>query len=145
MQPWHIVWDIESTGLLNSSTIDYTSIPYKLKPSFGIHCIVVSVMMNGKEYIYDFHDGEKYIFDGRAYSLAVEGIEYKLEAGYEPVDYIHKPLTDFPKFVKAIPENSVVAAHNQINFDLLAVKLFYGVSYEVERNMAVDCDLGRLS
>ena len=49
MQPWHLVWDIESTGLLNSSSIDYTSVPYKLKDSFGIHCIVVSVVMNGKE------------------------------------------------------------------------------------------------
>lgn len=142
MQPWHIVWDIESTGLLNSESIDYTSVPYKLKDSFGIHCIVVSVVINDKEYIYGFHEGEKYIFDGRAYSLTVDGVEYKLEAGYEPVDYIHKPIADFPKFVKAIPENSVVAAHNQINFDLLAVKLFYGVPYEVERNMAVDCDLG---
>jgi len=142
MQPWHLVWDIESTGLLNSSSIDYTSVPYKLKDSFRIHCIVVSVVMNGKEYIYGFHNGEKYIFDGRAYSLTVEGVEYKLDEGYEPVDYIHKPLEDFPKFVKAIPENSVVAAHNQINFDLLAVKLYYGIPYEVERDVSMGCDLG---
>lgn len=142
MQPWHLVWDIESTGLLNSSSIDYTSVPYKLKDSFGIHCIVVSVVMNGKEYIYGFHSGEKYIFDGRAYSLTVDGVEYKLDGGYEPVDYIHKPLEDFPKFVKAIPEGSVIAAHNQINFDLLAVKLYYGIPYEVERDMSISTPLG---
>lgn len=142
MQPWHIVWDIESTGLLNSDSIDYTSIPYKLKDSFGIHCIVVSVVINDKEYIYGFHDGEKYIFDGREHNLTVDGITYTLEAGYTPEDYIHKPLADFPKFIQAIPEDSVVAAHNQINFDLLAVKLFYGIPYEVEHNMDIDCHLG---
>lgn len=142
MQPWHLVWDIESTGLLNSSSIDYTSVPYKLKDSFGIHCIVVSVVINDKEYIYGFHDGEKYIFDGREHKLTVEGVTYTLEAGYTPEDYIHKPLADFPKFIRAIPENSVVAAHNQINFDLLAIKLFYGIPYEVERDMSISAPLG---
>lgn len=142
MQPWHIVWDIESTGLLNGDSIDYTSVPYKLKDSFGIHCIVVSVVINDKEYIYGFHDGEKYIFDGREHKLTVEGVTYTLEAGYTPEDYIHKPLADFPKFIQAVPENSVIAAHNQINFDLLAIKLFYGVPYEVERDTGIDCELG---
>lgn len=142
MQPWHIVWDIESTGLLNNTSIDYTSVPYKLKESFGIHCIVASVVINGKEYIYGFHSGDKYIFDGRAHTITVEGNTYTLEAGYAAVDYIHKPLEDFPKFVKAIPEDSIVAAHNQINFDLLAVKLYYGIPYEVERNMSISAPLG---
>lgn len=142
MKPWNIVWDIESTNLLNSSSIDYTAIPYKLKDSFKIHCIVVSVMLNGKEYLYGFHDGEKYIFDGREHSLTVEGKTYNLEAGYVPVDYVHRQLNEFPKFIEALPENSTVIAHNQINFDLLAVKLYWGIPYEVERDMSIDSSLG---
>lgn len=142
MQPWEIVWDIEANNLLNSESIDYTSIPYKLKDSFKIHCIVVSVQMNGKEYLYGFHDGDKYLFDGREHSVTVEGVTYKLDAGYVPVDYIHKPLEDFPKFIAAIPENTKIIAHNQINYDLLAVKLYWGVEYLVEKDMSVDAELG---
>lgn len=114
----------------------------KLKESYKIHCIVVSVVIGGKEYLYGFHDGDKYIFDGREHSVCVEGKTYKLEAGYVPVDYIHKPLEDFPKFVAALPENTEVVAHNQINYDLLAVKLFWGIPYEVERDMSIGCPLG---
>ena len=67
-----IVWDIEATNLLNSDSIDYTAVPYKLKGNFKIHCIVVSVETGGKEYIYGFHEGEKYIFDGRQHSVPVD-------------------------------------------------------------------------
>lgn len=138
-EPWEIVWDIEANNLLNSESIDYTSIPYKLKDSFKIHCIVVLVKIADKEYLYGFHNGPKYLFDGREHSLEVEGFVYKLEKGYIPVDYIHKQLDDFPKFVKALPENSKVIAHNQINYDLLAVKLYWGIPYAVE----VDADLSK--
>lgn len=142
MQPWEIVWDIEATNLLNSDSIDYTAVPYKLKDNFKIHCIVVSVETGGKEYIYGFHEGEKYIFDGRQHSVTVEGKTYVLEAGYVAVDYIHKPLEAFPKFIEAMPENTKVIAHNQINYDLLAVKLYWDIPYEVERDMNIDCELG---
>ena len=142
MQPWEIVWDIEATNLLNSDSIDYTAVPYKLKDNFKIHCIVVSVETGGKEYIYGFHEGEKYIFDGRQHSVTVEGKTYVLEAGYVAVDYIHKPLEAFPKFIEAMPENTKVIAHNQINYDLLAVKLYWDIPYEVERDMSIDCELG---
>ena len=141
MKPWEITWDIEATNLLNKDSIDYTSVPYKLK-DYSIHCIVVSVVIGDKEHLYGFHDGDKYAFDGEEISVELEGIEYKLEAGYIPVDYIHKKLDDFPKFVAAIPENSKIIAHNQINYDLLAVKLYWGIPYTVERNMSMDCPLG---
>ena len=35
-----VVWDIEASSLLNEEAIDYTQIPYKLRDSFKIHCIV---------------------------------------------------------------------------------------------------------
>ena len=142
MQPWEITWDIEATNLLNSESIDYTAIPYKLKDSFKIHCIVVGVVVGDKGYMYGFHDGEKYIFDGREHKVTVEGKTYVLPAGYAPVDYIHKPLNEFPKFVEKLPEGSKVIAHNQINYDLLTVKLYWGIPYEVERDMSIEADLG---
>lgn len=139
---WEVVWDIESTGLLDKDSIDYTSTPYRLKESFGIHCIVVSVESKGREFLYAFHEGEKFIFDGREHNITVEGIEYLLDGGYEPVDYIHKPLEDFPAFVEAIPENSKIVGHNQINFDLLVTKLVWGIPYEVERCVDITTPLG---
>lgn len=142
MQPWNIVWDIEATNLLNSESIDYTAVPYKLKDSYKIHCIVVSVLIGDKEYLYGFHEGEKYVFDGREHVHTVGDKVYKLEAGYAPVNYIHKPLEDFPKFVQALPENTTIIAHNQINYDLLAVKLYWNIPYEVEKDMSIKAPLG---
>ena len=34
-------FDLETTGLLDSSGIDYSAVPYKLKPTFLVHCGVV--------------------------------------------------------------------------------------------------------
>jgi hypothetical protein len=41
-------WDIEATSLLDESSIDYTSVPYKLKDSFKIHCIVCTDKNTGE-------------------------------------------------------------------------------------------------
>lgn len=142
MSKWDVVWDIESNNLLNNSSIDYTSTPYKLKDSFVIHCIVVSVLLEGKEFLYGFHEGEPFIFDGRKHEVIVEGNTYTLEEGYEPVEYIYKPLKDFPKFVKKLPEGSTVRGHNIVNFDLLVTKLYWGIPYEVEKDMDMDSPLG---
>lgn len=139
---WDITWDIEANNLLNNKSIDYTAVPYNLKDNFKVHCIVVSVVVGEKEYLYGFHEGEQYVFDGREYRDIVEGREYFLEAGYEPVSYIHKPLEDFPRFVEAIPEGSTVRGHNIINYDLLVTKLQWGIPYEVERDMCVEAPLG---
>ncbi len=35
-----ISWDIESTNLLDETSIDYSSFPYKIKESYQTHCIV---------------------------------------------------------------------------------------------------------
>jgi DNA polymerase I-like protein with 3'-5' exonuclease and polymerase domains len=53
-----VVFDIESTNLLNSDTIDYTTSPYTLKDSFKIHCIVAKDIDTGK--IYKFVQDECY-------------------------------------------------------------------------------------
>lgn len=90
-----IVWDIETTGFLDHTSIDYTASPYKLFDSFKIHCIAAK----------DIDTGEMYTFVGK--------------------DIKNK----FPDFLK---KATLIIAHNQINFDLLAIKLYLGIDYEID-------------
>lgn len=127
-----IAWDIEATNLLNESSIDYTSVPYKLKDSYKIHCIVV--IFDNK--IIGFHDGEKFDFtQGSPFNIDLGPYSYVFK-DYVPLDYIHRSLGDFTKFIEWLPEGSTIIAHNQINYDLLAVKLYYGIDYKVEVEMS---------
>lgn len=139
MLPKKFTWDIEGTGLLNSSSIDYTKVPYKLKDSFKLHSIVV--IFDDK--VVAFHDGPKFVFDGSPHNIDMSEVDSKYSyvfEGYEPLDYTHRPLSDFAKFVAWIPAGSTIIAHNQINFDLLAIKLVFGIDYKVEIGM--DTPLG---
>lgn len=126
-----ISWDRETNGLLNETSIDYTASPYKLKPSFKTHSIVVQEHQTNK--IIAFYDGDKYILDGRRYEESNEGQQYILE-NYEPIEYEHRPLKDFKKYIL---ENKIekVIAHNQINFDLLVGKLEDDMDYEIEKDL----------
>jgi len=126
-----ITWDIEGTGLLNSETIDYKSSPYKLKDNFKFHSIVVEDHETGQ--LTAFYDGPEYVFDGQEYCETVEGQTYTLK-DYVPVRYVRKQLKDFPEFIKTTDLNKVVC-HNEINFDLLACKLYFGMDYEVEPDL----------
>jgi hypothetical protein len=121
------VYDIEATGLLDNSTIDYTKSPYELKPNFKAHCVTVQDIDTGE--LFAFYDGEKYIFDGQEFSEEVEGNIYELK-DYTPLEYVHKPLTDFKEFVKNNP-NSVVIGHNIINYDNMACKLLWDMDYTI--------------
>ena len=124
-----ITWDIESNNLLNRETIDYTASPYKLKPSFSMHCIVVEEHATGK--LIAFYDGPTYVFDGREYAEqdAELGYTYELK-DYVAINYEHKQLDEFKPYIESNPLDKVVA-HNSINFDHLAVKLYYGMDYTV--------------
>ena len=140
-QSWNVVWDIEANNLLNSESIDYLSVPYRLKDTFKIHCIVCDVVIGSKRFIYAFYDGETIVLDGRKHSSTIEGNTYELD-NYEPQRYIHKQLAEFASFVKAIPQDSVVAGHNIINYDLLAIKLYFGIDYEIEVDMSISTPIG---
>lgn len=140
-QSWNVVWDIEANNLLNSESIDYLSIPYRLKDTFKIHCIVCDVVIGSKRFIYAFYDGETIVLDGRKHSSIIEGNTYELD-NYEPQRYIHKQLAEFASFVKAIPQDSVVVGHNIINYDLLTIKLYFGIDYEIEVDMSISTPLG---
>lgn len=141
---WSVVFDKEANGLLNDDSIDYTSVPYKLKPSFKLHCIVAEVKVGDKVHVYAFYDGPTIVLDGRAHKVHSErfNVDYVLEEGYEPIEYIHRPLRDWVKFVQAIPEGSTIIGHNIINYDLLVSKLYFGIPYEVERDMSIGAPLG---
>lgn len=132
-------WDIEATALLNNDTIDYLASPYRLKDTFGMHCICLENHETGE--IIAFHDGPKYIFDGRPYEESDGKYTYVLKE-YVAQEYTHFPLADFPDFVNHTgkfadkPEYLVemAVAHNGINYDHLAVKLYYGLNYSVKYN-----------
>lgn len=126
-----ITWDIEANGLLNDTTVDYLSSPYKLKASFKMHCIVVEIVDTGE--IIAFADGQDYVFDGRRYEEydSVTDNTYVLEAGYPVISYTRKPLSDFKVWVNTV-KPSVVIAQNSINYDHLVTKLYYGMDYTVE-------------
>lgn len=51
-----LVFDIESTGLLDDSTVDYTASPFKLKPGYKVHCIVAQDLDSGV--VYEFVGGD---------------------------------------------------------------------------------------
>lgn len=55
-----VVLDIESTGLLNEVSLDYSQYPYKLKPTYKIHCIVAKDINTNK--IYKFRPNNLKVF-----------------------------------------------------------------------------------
>lgn len=139
-------FDIESNNLLNDESVDYLASPYRLKDSFAMHCIVCESHDTGE--IIAFHDGDKYLFDGRPYVETDGKYEYRLEE-YEHLEYTHFPLKDFPDFVNGTGKfkgNSnykitKVVGHNIINFDLLAIKLFFKLNYSVKYNTWGDSNI----
>lgn len=122
-----IVHDAESNGLLNESTVDYTSSPWKLKPSFKMH--VISVLEKETGLFLAFYDYPKVFLDGREHREIIDGHEYVLK-DYEPLEYMHFPLSKFPDYVKKRKIRKAIA-HNGINFDLLAYKVFFGLEYSI--------------
>lgn len=124
-----ITWDIEANNLLNQETIDYTASPYKLKDSFVMHCIVVEDHATGE--IHAFYDGQHYELDGRKYAEKDPELSYTyILQDYQPIQYTRHNLNDFPRWIKS---NDITRAvgHNTINYDHLAVKLYYGMDYTV--------------
>ena len=53
-----VVFDIETTGFLDHTSIDYTASPYKLLPSYKLHCIAAKDIDTGE--MYTFAEGECY-------------------------------------------------------------------------------------
>ena len=68
-----LAWDIEANNLLNEETIDYTSVPYKLKPNFKMH--VITAIVDGR--VFCFYDGPTIVLDGSRKASVVDGVEYE--------------------------------------------------------------------
>lgn len=101
-----VVFDIEATGLLDETTIDYTSVPYKLKPDYRIHCIVAQ----------DVNTGEKWAFyEGPTLS-------------FDDVKYTRLNISDWKEWVKGCKR---LIGHNIIDFDMLALRLALGMDYTI--------------
>lgn len=130
-------WDIEASNLLNDSSIDYLKSPYRLKDSFNMHCIVLE--NHETQEIIAFYNGPTYIFDGRPYEEDDGKYLYELKE-YVHQEYTHFQLDEFPDFVnhtgrfanKEEYRIEKAVAHNGINYDWLAVKLYFGLNYSIK-------------
>lgn len=52
-----LVFDLEGTGLLDHTTIDYTASPYRLLPDFHVHCLVAKDVDTKEKFRYVRTDG----------------------------------------------------------------------------------------
>lgn len=96
--------DLEATGLLDHTSIDYKLLPYKLKPTYKIWCAV-------------FVD-----IDTR------ERIRLRPEEVHQIADII-KTAT-------------MLVLHNGISYDLLALKLYFGIDYFINEYDYTKCSVG---
>lgn len=68
-----LCWDIEATGFLDGSNVDYTASPWKLKKHFKIHCIALEDIDTGVEYEFVQEDVytkfKKFLLDNRVSTL----------------------------------------------------------------------------
>lgn len=121
-----ITLDIEANNLLNEETVDYLASPYVLKDSFEMHCIVVEEHETGD--IFAFYDGDTIALDGSVYEG--DGEYTTTLKDYAPIQYTHLQLNEFRDWVRANKIGKVIA-HNGINYDLLVLKLYFGMDYSV--------------
>lgn len=101
-----VVFDIEATNLLNTESIDYSSLPYKLKPDYKVHCIVAQ----------DINTGEKWAFYDEP------------TIPFKDIKYTHHPISEWREFVKGCKR---LIGHNIINFDMLCLKLYLDIPYTI--------------
>ncbi len=100
------VVDIESNNLL-SQGIDYSQMPYRLKPDYQIFCIVARNVDTGAVVVFD---------RGECGAWDIPNIAFE-------------HMTTFPKWVK---ENvNEVIGHNIVSFDLVVLMLGLGLQYHI--------------
>lgn len=116
-------FDIESTGLANWESIDYSKEGYPLKPDFKIHCIV-SQDVDTKN-IYAFYDGE-----------TIPVIDKKTGV---KLPYRHFQLEDFKRVLKSADS---LIGHNIINYDLLILKKYWGIDYTIGEVEGIEDTIG---
>ena len=78
-----VIFDIEANGLLNNETVDYTSVPYKLKPTYLFHCLVIYVLDTKTTLSWgpmDFAEGVRWLADNATHVIGHNIIDYDLLA-----------------------------------------------------------------
>lgn len=106
------VFDIETTGLMNWESIDYTQEGYPLRDTFKIHCIVAQDVDTKR--IFAFYNGEKH--------------DIICNKTTKRINYTHLPLEDFKRILNSAES---LIGHNVLQFDLLALKKYWGIEYTV--------------
>lgn len=106
------VFDIETTGLANWESVDYTLPEYPLKPDFKIHCIVAQDVDTKR--LFAFYDGETY--------------DIICSKTSKRIPYTHLPLEDFKRVLNSADS---LIGHNIINYDLLILKKYWGIDYTI--------------
>lgn len=94
-------FDVEASGLLDHTTVDYTQSPYRLKPHFRIHC------------------------------LCFEDIDTGQQVNFVRTDYTtHEDFAyDVLSFIDADVE--LFVAQNGLDYDWLVLKAYFGIDYFV--------------
>lgn len=141
MSKVELTWDIESTGLLDETTIDYTSVPYKLKPSYKLHVICVEEWNVGtsESKIIAFYDGPTFVFDGKDIPFTLTSLDGEVTehvlSGYSPVEYEHRSMVQFKPYVMdSLKQGRFkrVWGHNEINYDLMAADLVLDMPFDTD-------------
>lgn len=122
-------WDIEASGLLDETWVDYDASPWQIKPGFNMHCVVFQNHKDGR--IVAFYNGPTYVFDGRRYeeNLALAKSVAILE-NYAPIDYEHRQMSELKNFILSTVFRRVVA-HNQIGYDLQVIAAMLGIDFTI--------------
>jgi hypothetical protein len=117
------VFDIESTGLANHLSIDYSKEGYPLKDTFKIHCIVAQDIETYN--IFAFYDGD--------YIEVIDKVTGK------KLPYRHFQLEDFKRVLKSATS---LIGHNILNYDLLVLKKLWGIDYTVGETEGINDTVG---
>ena len=99
-------FDVEATGLVDSTTVDYTTSPYSLKPNFKVHCICFQ----------DIDTGRTVDFVRTDYATHEE---FRLDI----LDFIEQYV-------------QVFVAQNGLDYDWLVLKIYFSIDYFVAGDLS---------
>ena len=126
-----VALDCESTGLLDYTGIDYTSMPYKLKDSYKMHCVVLQDI-NTFEIFVLYKDLEE-----RLPSKMEEDVKKQVppfDVGFESLSIVYM---DMKHLSTVLSRCTRIIAHNGLGFDFPAMSLYLEEPYTVgEKGLA---------
>jgi len=106
-----LIFDIETTGLLNCDSIDYSAMPYKIKRSYKTHCVVAKDVDTEEIFTFVQNDVSKFISFIQQYDVIIghniinfdlfslkltHGLQYEINPNIHKRKNIKEPLNPFP-------------------------------------------------